>query len=658
MTNLDAITEKYKLTFSPRTITDALGSKIIELDAIVFSELIKNSRDAHSKNITINFENYKNTVSIEDNGNGMTSIYIKNNWGVVASDNKANDFSKLGGKGIGRFSVFKLCSKITIITKTEDSEELEFSINTAELLNLKSAENFEIKVTTNKMAKIFTTTNSKGTKIILENMNLISLDEIFSDLQNLILENSPTKQNLNINFIYPKDYVIQPIISTSDAKLLAPFKCTAYFNGNNLISYSFTAELNNVQVAFISESQKLSESFSKLDSNISLGKVYLQLNQFFLGNEFISHYGIDKNKLQTEFLDHFNGVSVYREDFKIFGLGNMDWLGLSERRIDKPTKHVNNKQIYSFVKLNSLDSNLLEEKTSREGFIRSKYLTYLKNAIMLIIKQFEDDALSYRKQLNKNPQLFESNINAEPLQWSSQISDNQKLTSHNTQDPSQIDDNQNLISQHTQEPNHVDDNQNLVSQLIQEPNHVDDNQNLVSQLTQGHYQANDSQNLGSQQSQESSQGLFKSYPKRSFNTSVIIDASFIVPDYAPEKIKKITYELQTVKSANTYSQALLLRCLLDITTNHGSKTLGIEFKEGDLKGSINKVLQHLGSNKLLNQKYIDRIRVAMNKDNIINYFNGIVHYPDYRTNYDAVKDIWDTFEPYIKYCIEKKMDES
>ncbi|PGQ37437.1 ATP-binding protein, partial [Bacillus thuringiensis] len=99
-------------------------------------ELVKNSFDAHAKNVKIIFENiYKHNarIVIYDDGKGMDIEDIKDKWLFVAysakkdgseDEREINDYrDKLkskrgfaGAKGVGRFSCDRLGSKLNMIT--------------------------------------------------------------------------------------------------------------------------------------------------------------------------------------------------------------------------------------------------------------------------------------------------------------------------------------------------------------------------------------------------------------------------------------------------------------------------------------------------------------------------------------------------------------
>lgn len=116
----DLVNEKASIQFSPRIISEALGSKIIERDSIAIAEQIKNATDANATQVTIDFskmyEEDEKLITIVDNGEGMSLDEIKDKWLNVATNNKTFDNTQLGGKGIGRFSLFRLADEIEIET--------------------------------------------------------------------------------------------------------------------------------------------------------------------------------------------------------------------------------------------------------------------------------------------------------------------------------------------------------------------------------------------------------------------------------------------------------------------------------------------------------------------------------------------------------------
>lgn len=125
-------------------IKDIVGKDLITDDFIAVFELVKNSYDAHAKDVLIKF--LKDKIIIADNGKGMTLNEIKTKWLFLAysakkdnTEDKGNAKSAdntyrdkiqsrihyAGSKGIGRFSADRLGKKLKLITRSIRSNEIE-----------------------------------------------------------------------------------------------------------------------------------------------------------------------------------------------------------------------------------------------------------------------------------------------------------------------------------------------------------------------------------------------------------------------------------------------------------------------------------------------------------------------------------------------------
>ncbi|OQP59666.1 hypothetical protein A3860_36465 [Niastella vici] len=118
-------------------LKDILGRDLITDDFIAVFELVKNSFDAHARQVTIRFENIQagnGKIIIKDDGKGMSYDDLINKWLFVAYSAKKEgtedyDFdyrSNLnnrvfaGAKGIGRFSCDKLGKQLYLETTKND----------------------------------------------------------------------------------------------------------------------------------------------------------------------------------------------------------------------------------------------------------------------------------------------------------------------------------------------------------------------------------------------------------------------------------------------------------------------------------------------------------------------------------------------------------
>ena len=110
-------------------VIDRLGKELVSRQETAVSELVKNAYDADATTVTLTFENSQEiggTLIIEDNGLGMTREQLINGFMRISSTDKvSNPFStrfnrkRAGQKGIGRFAVQRLGTRLTIISKVE-----------------------------------------------------------------------------------------------------------------------------------------------------------------------------------------------------------------------------------------------------------------------------------------------------------------------------------------------------------------------------------------------------------------------------------------------------------------------------------------------------------------------------------------------------------
>lgn len=103
------------------------------MDKIYFNSLtdkkIKIDRD--SLEINIKVDEQKKTITISDNGCGMTKEELENNLGTIAEsgsnlfkkENKNSDISIIGQFGVGFYSVFMIADKVEVHSKSYSSNE-------------------------------------------------------------------------------------------------------------------------------------------------------------------------------------------------------------------------------------------------------------------------------------------------------------------------------------------------------------------------------------------------------------------------------------------------------------------------------------------------------------------------------------------------------
>lgn len=405
------------ITFESNILTDILGSNLTENLSIVFAEQIKNAKDANATIATIDLSTFKQSIIISDNGEGIKSSVLKDTWLRAGTTNKRTDVAMLGGKGIGRFTLFALGDKIEVTTIV-DHEKSKFILD-KELLAKQN--NLSVPI------EISSTNETNGTRIEISKViiEVIDLEEIQRDLKNLILDSGdfkftiiPPKGIMDVSTLIPFEEGIKY------ATLESKFKLT-WNNDVPSIEHTSSANLLNDKVII---SQSVNQSIrayvaANKDQLKTIGNIKMHLYHFYSPNNIVPPYKLADSKLAAKdiannFLYYAQGINIYRNNFKIFGYGVNDWLGLDNTARNYSDK-ISNSRTVAQVVIDDNSSELLVEKSSREGLITTNTaFKVFKEFILNLIDQINDE----RKLLKDNLKRVESKIN---------IRDNDHNNTHN-----------------------------------------------------------------------------------------------------------------------------------------------------------------------------------------------------------------------------------
>ena len=150
--SVDTATETMEFQTEARQILHLMTHSLYSNKEIFLRELISNASDACDKlrfealaddslygddpdlNITINFDEEANTVTLKDNGIGMNRQEIIDNIGTIASSgtkkflegltgDQAKDSQMIGQFGVGFYSSFIVADKVTVTSRRAGSDE-------------------------------------------------------------------------------------------------------------------------------------------------------------------------------------------------------------------------------------------------------------------------------------------------------------------------------------------------------------------------------------------------------------------------------------------------------------------------------------------------------------------------------------------------------
>ncbi len=383
-----------------------IGRDLITDRVTALFELIKNCYDANATSVHVRFENVGNnndgsSITISDNGIGMSFEDIRDKWMVIGTSNKRKNkitpapISRrcVGEKGIGRFAVDKLGDSVTILTKQEKSDSwLEVTIDWSQYFKpADDKENILFTDIENKYAfKPESNADLHGTTLTIKNVREKWLK---SDIKRFISEVSKISSPLT-NVSYPMtihvesdEYSINTIASKSLADLdLATINFELDFDSDNGLQDT--------------------ASFLPQTGQINIAKIALPI---FGGIKMKVYYFDEaaRKKYRKAFPnDQIDGIKIYRDgvittpfaesqndsDKKrdVLGIDKRLWMNLFDR--------VSTREIIGYVEITKEGNSLIIDATNRQDFVDNEEYRALKDFIIVQLDALEQYKIFVRKQ--------------------------------------------------------------------------------------------------------------------------------------------------------------------------------------------------------------------------------------------------------------------
>ncbi|GGM05969.1 hypothetical protein GCM10010099_22670 [Streptomyces cinereus] len=373
-----------------------LGLELVGKQETAIIELIKNAYDADATHVTVDFINSEfegGTLIIEDNGSGMDLETVKNAWMKISTDFKVQEkispfYNRVraGRKGIGRFAVQRLGTKLVLKTKVKNStQSLEITFNWEN--EYKSGN--DIRNIVNTIHYNSEDQNKHGTRLEIYNLREAWTDSQLKKVWNGVInlqspfEVVPVLNNRkNGNFDPGFETVINKISSSSKR---AELSIDNMFLENALASIEGQISNEGV-VKFLLDSPKLNfkESF-ELPRRFDLtGEVHFKIKYFIYRSEYLAMNQKTANNIANEFA----GIRIYRNGFRVLPYGERsdDWLKL-DRDVARRSFLVpgSNTNFFGAIYIND-DNELFEETSNREGLLENSAFQQLAEAVREVIE--------------------------------------------------------------------------------------------------------------------------------------------------------------------------------------------------------------------------------------------------------------------------------
>lgn len=363
-----------------------IGRDLIIDDNIAIFELVKNSYDAHAKNVIITFEDDK--IVISDNGKGMSEYDLVNKWFAVAysakhdgtedddvrKDSHLNNLKSkrfyAGAKGIGRFSCDRLGGDLILTTsKLNETEISQVNVDWHKF-EINAKENFQnIKIpfqTLNSYKLNFPNNSQHGTILEITKLSTIwdanKIRNLKFSLEKLI---NPFSKNEEFSIqIICKKYEKNDIGLNERQKI----------NGQVNNSILDILDLKTTQLDLVIDNNLITTKLidrGTLIYHIEEPNIYfslitdLRINLYFLNRSAKIHFG----KLMDIEPVNYGNVFLFKNGFRVqpYGNTNDDSWGLDNRKQQGYNRFLGTRDLFGRVDIITENFNEFKEVSSRDG---------------------------------------------------------------------------------------------------------------------------------------------------------------------------------------------------------------------------------------------------------------------------------------------------
>ena len=394
-----------------------IGRDLIQDSYAAVVELVKNAYDADSPDVNIEFtatpDREVYTIVVSDHGHGMSRDTVINKWMVPSTDDKLKRRVSprgrvmQGSKGIGRYATAVLGNTLKLET-TFGGEKTTLSVRWEDFEKAQFLDDVEISIESSECSgQPGTKLTITGNKEYHAGWDKSQFDKLRFELKKLIspvtasLSRDEFRLRLTIcGFCNAEDVIGEeiepyPIFDLFDYRIVG----TIGSEGNGVLHFSSQKARNLTQEKILIEFGNPT-GCGELVIDIRVYDREREAIDSLIGRGLRDESGNYVTKLRArQILNEYNGISVYRNGFRIRPLGDadFDWLKLNEQRVQNPSLRIGSNQVIGYVQIQSDVQSGLIEKSARDGLKGNNAFERLKEVTKEVIAKLETRRFDYRR---------------------------------------------------------------------------------------------------------------------------------------------------------------------------------------------------------------------------------------------------------------------
>ena len=389
-----------------------MGRELITDRITALFELVKNCYDANATKVTIEFIEVNpittnSKIIITDNGIGMSIDDIKNKWMVIGTSSKRSNrlspepFKRkvVGQKGIGRFAVDKLGSKLLMKTKEEISSEITYvelnwnEYEKASLLNNKTESGQSQQLFTQIENKFWV----KKAKNEISHGTILEISDVRDTWTKMDIERVIKQLSKLVSPFFQQEYPFQIKIK-SDSFGEVEVKNNAILHATEEIHLSFDIE-KKLQDSIIHEKGDL-KVIQIPERNCGLLKFDLY---------YFDQQAKIKFRRETNNEEKIDGIKIYRDglittpfaEYEDQNIYKRDVLGIDKRRYSGFFDKVSSSDLFGFVEITDQGNQDIKDSTNRQDFEDNDAYRELKRFITEQLEELEDYLKFHREKVRE-----------------------------------------------------------------------------------------------------------------------------------------------------------------------------------------------------------------------------------------------------------------